>query len=194
MCECAQEHIKTLWQHRITGNAIKAVVCVCAPFIAAALRPKRVCTLRGLPPCVLPSAVNSGMIRHWYTVRQVNRDQFGPATRIKCQRTRDGVWGCVTGAVCTMKLCVSMCASSLWVFDPHYRTYGLLSECNIPRHTLCSRNQNKKKKNPLHKPPCGPLGLLTSDSSDPSPRGDYWDIYSFSSPWQPPVFFQTVHV
>lgn len=44
MCarECVQEHIKTLWRHRITGNAIKAVVCVCAPFAAAAaLRPAR---------------------------------------------------------------------------------------------------------------------------------------------------------
>ena len=41
MCECVQEHIKTLWRHRITGNAIKAAVCVRRSIAAAAaaLRP-----------------------------------------------------------------------------------------------------------------------------------------------------------
>lgn len=65
MRERVLDHIKTLWRHRITGNAIKAVVR--APFIAVLLlllSEQRVCTLRGLPLCVLPSAVNSGMSRH----------------------------------------------------------------------------------------------------------------------------------
>ena len=65
-CVCVQKHIKMLWQHRITGKAFKAVLH--APFISAALRLVCVCTLRGLPLRVSPSAVNSGMIRHRYTV------------------------------------------------------------------------------------------------------------------------------
>lgn len=105
------------------------------------LSDQRVCTLRGLALCVLPSTVNSGMIRHWYRVRQVRGDQFGPATEIKCQRKRNEIMACATLAVW-----VSMCVSLL-VFDPHYCTYALFSECFILRHTLCTRNQNNNNNN-----------------------------------------------
>lgn len=48
------------------------------------------------------------MICYWYTASQVNRDQFGPTTRIKCQRTWDVLWGCVTHRVMTLCVCVAL--------------------------------------------------------------------------------------
>lgn len=65
-------------------------------------------------------------------------------------------------------------------FDPHHRLHGPVCEHDIPRHTWCSRNQNKRKTW-LHKPPCGLLGSLRQDSFDPSPGGNHRVIYSAAS-------------
>lgn len=68
-------------------------------------------------------------------------------------------------------------------FDPHYSLHGLVCERDVPRHTWCSRKQNKRKKW-LHKPPRVLLGSLRQDSFDPSPRGNRRVIYSVASAWQ----------
>lgn len=76
MCEHAQEHIKTLWQSRITGNAIKAAVCT--PFNWADLGPaclhiKRISAVFYLQLLVVCQR---------YAVRQVSGDQFRTATKL----------------------------------------------------------------------------------------------------------------
>lgn len=157
MCECVQDHIKTLWQCRITGNAIKAVVCMWVWARHSSLLPsdQRVCTLRGLTLCVLPSAVNSGMICHWYTVSQVNRGSIW-VTRIKCQHARDGIWG-----LCYRHSVSGVCVCG-WVFDPHYCTYALFSQCVTSQGTLCVAETRTKKgyKTPLWFTGLVDIGLL----------------------------------
>lgn len=142
------------------------------------LSDRRVCTLRGLAPCVLPSTVNSGMIRHWYRVRQVRGDQFGLATEIKCQRKRNEIMACATLAQCGW-VCVCLC---VWP--------SLLHICSVfgvfyPKAHFVYEEPEQQQKN-LHQLPCGSSGLLTQASPNLSPRGNYSAHYSFSPLWQTP--------